>query len=98
MQPEHSYWRNGSRTEKTGRLMYKGAFSFWLRNEKYKLLYEQKPIMKKEEDKMVELGACIIGGGAFLVWFIVRWAILDHEYFKQKEAWKSDPNFKWNWN
>ncbi len=47
---------------------------------------------------MVELAACMIGGGAFIVWFIIQWAILDHKYYKAKEAWREDPSFKWNWD
>lgn len=47
---------------------------------------------------MIELGAFVLVGMVFLVWFIVRWMILDHQYYKKMEAWKENPNFKWNWD
>lgn len=47
---------------------------------------------------MFGLGACVVGGLIAVVWFLVEWAILDHKYYKQMEAWKEDPEFKWNWD
>lgn len=47
---------------------------------------------------MIELGALVIVGGVVMAWFLIQWAILDYRWFRQKEAWRTDPNFKWNWD
>ena len=47
---------------------------------------------------MIGIGAIILACIIAVACIVTHGLILDRKYFKQKEAWRTDPNFKWNWN
>lgn len=45
---------------------------------------------------MIELGAFVIVGFVFMIWFVVQWIKIDNQILAKKEKWKDNP--KWNWD
>lgn len=74
-----------------------GAFFFFRFRTKITTSSMEDNFIKEDFD-MFELGAFVVVGLVAAVWFIVRWAILDHQYYKKMEEWRENPNFKWNWD
>ena len=45
---------------------------------------------------MIELGAFVIVGFVFMIWFVAQWIKIDNQILAKKEEWKDNP--KWNWD
>ena len=45
---------------------------------------------------MIELGAFMIVGFIFMIWFVIQWIRIDNKMLTKKEEWKDNP--KWNWD
>ena len=45
---------------------------------------------------MIELGAFVIAGFVFMIWFVVQWIRIDNQNMKKKEEWRNQT--KWNWD
>lgn len=45
---------------------------------------------------MIELGAFVLVGFVFMIWFVIQWIRIDNQMLKKKEEWTEQP--KWNWD
>ena len=47
---------------------------------------------------MIGFGALTLVGLVAMIVFVIKWTIVENRIMKEKEAWREDPNFKWNWD